>query len=121
MRPLPSVLLMLALVLTAVGLALFVAGPPPSSVTPPSEPRVAEPSARVEGPPPAAVPPAQGRGLYAGGDLGGRRSEEGESLRQRAQADDADRRRSQDGPGQHLRRARAALELRGWPRRQPGR
>src|SRR5882672_7325460 len=54
MRPLPSVLLMLALVLTAVGLALFVAGPPPSSVTPPSEPRVA-------GTPPAAVPPERAR------------------------------------------------------------
>jgi len=61
MRPLPSVLLMLALVLTAVGLALLVAGPPPSSVTPPSEPRVAEPSARVEGTPPAAVPPERAR------------------------------------------------------------
>src|SRR5690348_813285 len=45
MRPLPSVLIMLAIVLTAVGAALFIAGPPPASAPAPSEPRVAEPMA----------------------------------------------------------------------------
>jgi len=53
---------MLALVLTAVGLALLVAGPPPSVVAPPSEPRVTEPSARVAGTPPAAAPAGRARG-----------------------------------------------------------
>lgn len=55
MRPLPSVLLMLALVLTAVSLALFIAGPPPSAVPPASEPRVAPPAARAEAPVAAAA------------------------------------------------------------------
>src|SRR5437870_6073925 len=64
MRPLPSVLIMLALVLTAVGVALFVAGPPPSSAPPSSAARVAEPSATAGAPPPAAAPasPARKRG-----------------------------------------------------------
>ena len=53
MRPLPSVLIMLALVLTAVGGALFIAGPPPSSTAPAdapavsSEPLTPAPSAAV--------------------------------------------------------------------------
>jgi peroxiredoxin len=59
MRPLPSVLVMLALALTAVSAALFIAGPPPSSVSPPpSEPRVAEPAARAVTPPPSPAPAA---------------------------------------------------------------
>ena len=64
MRPLPSVLIMLALVLTAVGVALLIAGPPPSSVAPPSEPKVAQPSEKAEGPSPAApaAPPRTRRG-----------------------------------------------------------
>ena len=61
MRPLPSVLLMLALVLTAVGMALFIAGPPPSSTPLGSEPRVAQPSARVDPPPAATAAPARTR------------------------------------------------------------
>src|SRR5258705_13944658 len=68
MRSLPSVLVMLALVLVAVGAALFIAGPPPSSVTParearvavPGEPRLAEPRGQAESPPPAAAPAARG-------------------------------------------------------------
>jgi len=52
---------MLALVLAAVGVALFIAGPPPSSVAPPSEPRVSKPSEKAEAPPPAA-PSAPSRG-----------------------------------------------------------
>jgi peroxiredoxin len=59
MRPLPSVLLMLALVLTAVSLALFIAGPPPSAVPPASEPRVAS-SAASTGSPVAAAPRSSG-------------------------------------------------------------
>ena len=61
MRPLPSVLLMLALVLTAVSLALFIAGPPPSAVAPPSEPRVAPAAARTEAPVAAAPRPSGAR------------------------------------------------------------
>src|SRR4051794_12368677 len=72
MRPLPSVLVMLALVLVAVGAALLIAGPPPSSVAPASEPRVAEPgeprltepAARPEAPAAAAAGRARrGRAL----------------------------------------------------------
>ncbi|HTO12807.1 MAG TPA: TlpA disulfide reductase family protein [Candidatus Binatia bacterium] len=67
MRPLPSVLVMLALVLTAVGAALFIAGPPPSSVPPAGESRVAEPAAHAGAPPvaapAAAVPGRRGRVL----------------------------------------------------------
>jgi peroxiredoxin len=63
MRPLPSVLVMLALVLTAVGAALFIAGPPPSPVPPPArEPRAMEPAARAEAPPPAVGAAAAPRG-----------------------------------------------------------
>jgi len=58
MRPLPSVLLMLALVLTAVSLALFIAGPPPSTVPSTSEPRVTLSPSRTEAP--AAAAPAPG-------------------------------------------------------------
>ena len=61
MRPLPSVLVMLALVLTAVGLALFVAGPPPSSTTPLSEPRLAEPTPRVDPSPAGTAPSSRAR------------------------------------------------------------
>jgi len=61
MRPLPSVLVMLAVVLTAVGLALFVAGPPPSSTTPLSEPRVAEPTPRVDPPAATTAPSSRAR------------------------------------------------------------
>jgi peroxiredoxin len=60
MRPLPSVLVMLALVLVAVGAALFIAGPPPSSVAPEREARVAEPAARTDAPA-AAAPAAASR------------------------------------------------------------
>lgn len=49
---------MLALVLTAVGLALFVSGPTPPPV---SEPRVSGPSARADAPPAAAAPSARAR------------------------------------------------------------
>jgi len=49
---------MLALVLTAVGAALFIAGPPPSSVPPAGEPRVTETDASPDVPPPAAAPAA---------------------------------------------------------------
>ena len=51
MRPLPSVLIMLAIVLTAVGAALFIAGPPPSSA-----PRVSEPTSVEPKPAPASTP-----------------------------------------------------------------
>jgi len=61
MRPLPSVLIMLALVLTAVGMALFIAGPPPSSTTPASEPRLAEPAPRVDPTPPSGTPATRAR------------------------------------------------------------
>jgi len=61
MRPLPSVLIMLALVLTAVGMALFIAGPPPSSTTPSSEPRLAEPAPRVDPTPPSGTPATRAR------------------------------------------------------------
>ena len=61
MRPLPSVLVMLALVLTAVGMALFIAGPPPSSMTSPSEPRLADPATRVDPAPPGTAPSSRAR------------------------------------------------------------
>jgi peroxiredoxin len=66
MRPLPSVLLMLALVLTAVGVALLIAGPPPSSTAPASAPKVSpEPvtSAPPAAPAPSAAVPARGARL----------------------------------------------------------
>jgi peroxiredoxin len=50
MRPLPSVLIMLALVLSAVGLALVVAGPPPSATGPASAPRLGEETALARAP-----------------------------------------------------------------------
>ena len=175
MRPLPSVLIMLALVLTAVGLALFVAGPPPSSEPPPSAARVAEPSATAAAPPPAAaaaspprarggrvlplaeaikeldlikparqkladdftVPTPRGESFRLGDQRGKvvmvnfwatwcppcleempamerlyrRHKDAGFTLV--AISVDADRRRSQDGAGPDLRRAGAAVELRG--------
>ena len=67
MRPLPSVLVMLVLVLTAVGAALFIAGPPPSAVTPAGAPRMAETPPRVEplraAAPTASTPSRRGRVL----------------------------------------------------------
>jgi peroxiredoxin len=61
MRPLPSVLIMLVLVLTAVGLALLIAGPPPSLAPPGSVPRVADSEPAVARPPAAAAPAAPAR------------------------------------------------------------
>jgi peroxiredoxin len=53
MRPLPSVLLMLAILLTAVGAAVLIAGPPPSSQPPPATPRIS--GAREPTAPPVAA------------------------------------------------------------------
>lgn len=55
MRPLPAVLIALVLVLSATGLALFIAGPRPSSA-PPALPRAAQ---APPDPPPAATVPAK--------------------------------------------------------------
>jgi peroxiredoxin len=65
MRPLPSVLIMLALVLTAVGVALFIAGPPPSSTPPPAAPKVGGEPPRATSDP-APVTPAPSAAVAAG-------------------------------------------------------
>ncbi len=56
MRPLPSVLIALALVLSATALALFIAGPPPSSVSSPPASTAVETAAPAPASPPASAP-----------------------------------------------------------------
>jgi peroxiredoxin len=56
MRPLPSVLVMLAIVLTAVGAAVLIAGPPPSSMAPPAAPRVSRDAGPAASTPAASTP-----------------------------------------------------------------